>query len=268
MPELPEVETIVRHIRPKIRGKRILELWSNTPRLFRNHVGLDEVRRILKGKIIQGVSRKGKNIVIHLSGGHVLLIHLMMSGRLLLESRRPQDQYIRFWIRLSNSRFLCLHDTRKFGWIRLLRSGDHGRLNLGMDALTISPDGFRKIIQARLARIKALLLDQSLISGVGNIYSDEALWHAGIHPLRKADSLSESEIAKLLRAIRRVLNLAVKKQGSSMRSYRTPDGNQGGYYAIRKVYHRAGEHCSRDGAIIKRLVVGQRSAHFCPKHQH
>ena len=115
--------------------------------------------------------------------------------------------------------------------------------------------------------VKNGLMSQKVFAGIGNIYSDEILWHAGVRPQRRADTLDRREVKKLYDATRRVLALAIQKGGTSARDYRKPDGSEGGYYKIRKAYQRTGEKCARDGAIISRIMVGQRSAHFCPKHQ-
>ncbi len=283
MPELPEVETIVRHLRPQIRGKRILDVWSNTPQLGRGPSAGQVLRlfsgvkfmksdfiNFTRGREIADVRRAGKNIILMLSGGRELWVHLMMTGKLLWNPANIREKYIRFWMRLSGGNFLALHDIRKFGRIRLIPRGKLMKsdfINLGPDALFLSFAKFREIVKKRKGAIKPLLLNQSVISGVGNIYSDEILWYAGVRPTRKADTLSEKELRALYAAMKKVLRLAIKKEGTSSRDYRKPDGSEGGYYRIRKAYQRAGEKCLRDGAVIKRVVIGQRSAHYCPKHQ-
>lgn len=274
MPELPEVETIVRYLRPKIRGKRILGIWSNTPRLFRQNVQLPVLNKLLLGRKIMDAVRLGKNLIFMLEGNYDLYLHLMMTGKLLWNPRNVRGPHIRFRMRLSGGGILVLHDIRKFGWIRLIRRSPTSRgksgfekLNLGPDALSLSFQKFRDVFKKRKGAIKPLLLNQSVISGIGNIYSDEILWYAGIYPKRKADSLGYREVKKLYSALRHILGLAIRKGGASARDYRKPDGSKGGYYEIRKAYQRTGERCSLEGAVIKRIKIGQRSAHFCPHHQ-
>lgn len=281
MPELPEVETIVRYLRPKIRGKRILRLWSDTPRLFRQGKNLNEISRILKGRMILNTGRVGKNIVLILNGDYNLYIHLMMTGKLLWNYPKLKERHIRFFIelsgppqmgedrstKLSGKNTLALHDIRKFGWIRLIKKGDFPGSNTNKDALSISFEDFRNALHPRKVNIKNALLNQKIVAGIGNIYSDEILWYAGIKPIRPANTLNKAEIKKIYSAMKKVLKTAIQKSGTSMRDYRKPDGKEGGYYQIRKVYQREGEKCSRDEAIIKRIKIGGRSAHYCPKHQ-
>jgi len=264
MPELPEVETIVRYLGPRISGKRILKVATDTPRLFRDYKNPAEVIRKIEGATIQDVSRRGKNIVFHLSGGKYLLMHLMMSGRLRLNPR-DESPYDHLTLFLSGKNKLVFNDARKFGRCRLMRSlgGIAGR-----EPFAISFADFKQALFNRKGAIKPLLLNQNILAGIGNIYSDEMLWHAGIHPLRKASRLKAREMRLLWSAMRRVLRAGIEKGGSSMRSFQSPNGDEGRYYNIRKAYRRTGEKCPRDGAIIQRIVIGQRSTHFCPKHQH
>lgn len=276
MPELPEVETIVRHLRPKITGRKILDMSSNTPRIFRDHKSFSEVKKQVIGKKIESVERLGKNILFNLSGGVCLAIHLMMTGKLLVDPVE-KSRHDRFLIKFAGGTNLVFNDIRKFGRCRIFR-GRGGRtstikrsdlveLNVGHDALAIKFKEFKSLISSKKKIIKNFLLDQRAISGIGNIYADEILWAAGIHPLRKTDSLSGKDLKNLFSAIKKVLTLAIKKGGTSSRDYRKPDGSEGGYYQIRKAYQRTGEGCARDGTKIQRIVAGGRATHFCPKHQ-
>lgn len=272
MPELPEVETIVRYLRPKISGRKILDMDSDTPRLFRDHRSrtstelksdFKKVREQVLGRKIGSLERIGKNIILKLSGGKYLVLHLMMTGKLLLNpaGRRAHD---RLQIRLSGKMKLVFNDIRKFGRCRVLSSSQ----NLGgPDALSLNLETFKFLFRGRTASIKSILLNQKLINGIGNIYSDEILWQAGIHPARPGESLTKKEIKKIFNATKSILNLAIKKEGATLRDYKKPDGTAGGYYQIRKVYQRTGEKCARDGAIIRRIKIAGRSTHFCPKHQ-
>lgn len=263
MPELPEVETIVRYLRPRIRGKRIIKVATDTPRLFRDYKNPRDVVRKIEGMAIRDVSRRGKNIVFHLSNGKYFLMHLMMSGRLWLNppSENPHDRLILF---LSGRNKIVFNDARKFGRCRLMNSLEG---LAGKEPLEISATEFKDAILERNGAIKPLLLNQNIFAGIGNIYADEMLWYAGIHPLRKAADLRDGQARSLWNAMRRVLVKGIEKGGSSMRHFQSPNGDQGGYYDIRKVYRRTGEKCPCDGAVIKRIVVGQRSTHFCPLHQ-
>lgn len=263
MPELPEVETIVRYLRPRVVGKKILEMHSDTPRLFRDHKNSGEVKRAVIGKNVIQLTRVGKNIVFRLSSGNCFLIHLMMTGKLLWnpEGERRHDRMI---LRLSGGNKLILNDIRKFGRCRVV---DFTESLAGADPRKLKFRKFKNLITGRRGAIKNLLLSQKILAGIGNIYSDEILWYAGIDPRRKAASLKDSELKKIYSATRRVLYRAIGAGGTSARDYLKPDGSRGGYYEIRKVYQREGEKCSRDGTAIHRIRVGQRSAHFCPKHQ-
>lgn len=220
-------------------------------------------KKSVKGRTIQDVMRYGKNIALNLSGGSHLLIHLMMTGRILLnpKEKKPHD---RMDMRLSGGIRLVFNDTRKFGRVRLVKNPQN---IVGPDPLRIQFDEFNELMSSRSGALKSVLLNQQVLSGIGNIYADETMWYAGIHPLRQVSDLNATELQKLHRACRRVLKTAIKKEGTTFRDYRKPDDSEGGYFAIRKVYQRTGEKCWRDGAIIKRIVVGQRATHYCPKHQ-
>lgn len=263
MPELPEVETIVRQLRPKIRGKRILDLESDTPRLFRDHKNQNEVKKAIIGKKIKELRRIGKNIVFILDRGAPLVLHLMMSGRILLNSRQSEP-HVRMTIFLSGNTRLAFQDVRKFGRLRLVASPES---LVGRDPLKINFSEFKELLRSRPSAIKNFLLDQKYLSGIGNIYSDEILWEARIHPLRKTNSLKNQELMGLYRALRKLLGLAIKKEGTSMRDYKKPDGTPGGYWQIRKAYGRAGEQCKRCGTTIKRVKIGSRSTYYCPRCQ-
>lgn len=263
MPELPEVETIVRQLQTKICGKRILHLETSTPRLLRDHKNPQEVKRAVSGRRIKEIKRIGKNIVFMLDRGDPLVLHLMMSGRILLNPPRTEP-HIRMTLRLSGNNQLALQDIRKFGRLRLVSNPES---LVGKDPLRTPLREFKELLRSRGSVIKIFLLDQKFLAGIGNIYADEILWEARIHPLRKTGSLNNEELARLYQACRKVLRLAIKKEGTSMRDYRKPDGSSGGYWRIRKVYKRKGERCRRCGAIIKQIRIGSRSAHFCPKCQ-
>ncbi|MDP3764756.1 MAG: DNA-formamidopyrimidine glycosylase family protein, partial [bacterium] len=202
-------------------------------------------------------------IVLKLSSGEYFLFHLMMTGKLLLNPKN-ESKHDRLILYLSGNTKLVFNDIRKFGKCRIT---DSLKNLAGQDALQISFPDFKKLITVKNRNIKIFLLDQKHIAGIGNIYADEILWEASIHPLQKTNTLKHFEILKLFKSIKRILRLAIKKGGTSSRDYRKPDNTEGQYYKIRKVYQRTGESCAKCGGIIQRIVVGGRSTHFCPKHQ-
>lgn len=263
MPELPEIETITRYLKPRIFKRRILSLDMRGKRVLRHHPNLPALNRRVLGQRITEVNRSGKYAVLVLANGERLLFHLMMTGQLLLNPKdtSPHDRLV---LGLSGGARLVFRDIRQFGFCRLAASSEEVS---GYDPLKITFKKFKDVTSAQRKRIKEFFLDQKFISGIGNIYADEILWHAGIGPLRSAGELTDEEIKNLYRAMRRVLQLAIYKEGASMRNYLKPDGSGGGYYEIRKAYKRAGKSCPRDGGIIQRMVIGGRSAHFCPVHQ-
>lgn len=263
MPELPEVETIVRYLRPRLKGKRILGFEAKASRLFRGHKNPAEVRRLVLGRKIIDLERVGKNIIFKLENGGYLLLHLMMTGQLLWNpaGERKHDRLV---LKLSGNNKLVFNDVRRFGKCQFVSPE---KLLLGRNALTIKLEEFKNLLAGKKGRIKGLLMDQKILAGIGNIYADEILWYAGVRPTRTALSLSAPELERLCGSIKKVLQLAIKKGGTSSRDYLKPDGSRGGYYQVRKAYQREGEKCARDGAIIKRIKIGGRSSHFCPKHQ-
>lgn len=265
MPELPEVETIVRYLKPKIRGRRILGVWSDAARLFRGGPGFAFLKKKISGKVIEDVTRAGKNIIFRLSGGWELAIHLMMTGKLLLNPPDRKEKHIHFGMKLGAKQYLALHDIRKFGRIQLRKQKIF--INPSSDALWLDFPNFKNIFKNRKGIIKSLFLNQNIICGIGNIYADEIFWYAGIKPSRKVNTLSEKELRALYNAMKKVLRTAIKKGGTSFRDYRKPDGSEGGYYKIRKAYQRTGKRCSRCGGIIKRVLISQRATHYCPRHQ-
>lgn len=261
MPELPEVQTIVNFLHPKVLGRKILDLQILSKRITKGFNN-SEIPKIVGQKIV-GIDRVGKWIVLKLSSRKCFLFHLMMTGKLLLNPSHV-GKHDRIILKLSGGDVLVFNDIRQFGKCRLVDSVEN---LVGPDALKISLPDFKKILESKNKPIKNFLLDQKNISGLGNIYTDEVLWEAGIHPLRKTNSFKSSEIFRLLNSIKKVLKLAIKKGGTSSRDYRKPDDTEGEYYNIRRAYQRTGEKCSRCRGVIKRIVVGGRSTHYCPKHQ-
>jgi formamidopyrimidine-DNA glycosylase len=271
MPELPEVETVVGELRPHLVGRRILGadvLWHRTiampdPVTFAAR---------LHGTQITGLGRRGKYLLFTLDSGDVLIIHLRMTGRLEIvpgDSPVRTGPHVRARFDLSGGESLVFTDARKFGRIWLAREPEEVLGSLGPEPLDWQFDAARLAGQIRRRRvaIKALLLDQSVVAGIGNIYADEALFLAGIHPLRPGCSLTDGEIDRLRDAIRQVLQEAISQQGTTLRDYRPPYGLEGAYQHQLRVYQQTGRPCPRCGTTIERIRVTQRSTHFCPHCQ-
>ncbi|MEA2520100.1 MAG: formamidopyrimidine-DNA glycosylase, partial [Chloroflexota bacterium] len=265
MPELPEVETVARDLRPLITGATIVDattLWARTLR------GIDPEAFAagVAGRRIEGVSRRGKQVVVTLSDGAFLTIHLKMTGQIFVVPQGGrEDPYVRLVFELEDGREIRFRDIRKFGKIGLYLPDDADPFATTgpeplADAFTVA--AFRRRIRGRKGRLKSLLLDQSFIAGVGNIYADEALWAARLHPLRTARTLRPADERRLWLEIRRILAEAVIRRGSSIDDYTAPEGD-GDMQDHLKVYQRTGERCARCGRPIRRIVVGGRATHFC-----
>lgn len=287
MPELPEVQTTVNYLKKSVLNRKILNIWTDTPKIFKNKGGRNEVLNEIKGRKIIDIFRRGKNIIFDFDGPLSMLVHQKMSGHLLVgrwekENGKwqpvspktlndPMNRFVRAVFYLSGNLEMALSDLRKFAKIVIFKDKKIDEVEeikkLGPDPLKTSFKEFLKILKKKKGKIKPTLLDQSVFSGIGNIYGDEILWHSWVHPLRRVENLSDEEIKKIYQSSKKVLNLALKKGGTSFDDYRKPDGTKGLYHLVRKVYQREGEKCSRDGAIIKRIKINGRSSHFCPKHQ-
>jgi formamidopyrimidine-DNA glycosylase len=276
MPELPEVETVARDLRPRIVGATIVDARSSWARTLRTHDPLAFAAGVV-GRTVTAVGRRGKMVVVELSGGAALTIHLKMTGQLfVVPSSAPVDPYVRLVLELADGRELRFRDIRKFGRIGLYgRDPQTGELRTELDGVPtfggLGPEpldaefrlaDFRRNFRRRKARLKSLLLDQSFLAGVGNIYADEALWSARLHPLRTANSLRPPDERRLYLAIRAILAEAIERRGSSVDDYTAPDGD-GDMQERLAVYQRTGEPCLRCGRPIRRIVVGGRATHFC-----
>ncbi|MEB3195905.1 MAG: bifunctional DNA-formamidopyrimidine glycosylase/DNA-(apurinic or apyrimidinic site) lyase [Candidatus Sericytochromatia bacterium] len=272
MPELPEVETAARDLAAHVGGARIAALQHlDWPRLIAP-LDPEGFGAAIKGQVIQRVSRRAKWLLLELSGGLTLAVHLRMSGSLFVP--RPEervDAHTRLVLALSDGRTLHFRDVRKFGRMRLLDAAGLAALDAAhgpeplADAFT--PACLKGILRGRTTRIKPLLLDQSLIAGIGNIYADEALWHSQLHPERPADSLRANEVQRLHEAIRFVLDKAIRLRGSTLRDYRTGTGESGENQDHFLVYGRTGAPCGRCHTALIRCVVAQRGTHLCPHCQ-
>ena len=242
MPELPEVETIRLQLSGKIVGKK------------------------LNGKKISGLRRRGKLLIIDFSDGSSLIIHLKLTGQLIFNGK--PSCFTRKVFNFDDDSRLIFNDVRKFGWWREYKNTKTIEKNFGPEALTISLAKFGNLLgRHKNAKIKPLLMDQKFIAGIGNIYSDEILFAAKVQPLRLVRTLTGEEIEKIHRNIKKILEKAIKRRGSSVENYLDACGNKGSYVPYLKVYQREGKRCRRCGATIKRIKMGGRSAHFCPACQ-
>jgi len=262
MPELPEVETVVRSIAPLV-GRRIVAAEFRSLRILRGGHP-DAMAASLAGRRIAGVERYGKFIVVPLEGGGYLLIHLGMTGRLLLGG--PIGKHTHAILTLDEG-VLLFDDSRQFGCFQLSEEFPARVAQLGPEPLEISLEDFSAALKRHKTRVKSLLLNQRFLRGVGNIYADEALFRAGIHPLAIAGRLRPERARKLYQALREVLREAIDAGGSSISDYVDAQGRKGFFQFSHRVYQRTGEACVKCGTAIRRVVVVQRSSHFCPKCQ-
>lgn len=274
MPELPEVETVVRDLREAgVAGLAVSDVRVYWPKSV---AGLKPAafRAKLAGARIEHVGRRGKYIVVELSGGGALLIHLRMTGQLRLAApAEPRDPHEHIVLELSDGRQVRFRDTRKFGRWQLVDDPAELSGRLGPEPLdeSLTGSGFAARLRGRRRALKPLLLDQTFLAGLGNIYVDEALWRAGLHPLRRSDSLSGRDAGRLLRAIRSVLTAAVERRGTSLGegkpNFAGLGGRRGRNQALLGVFRRAGLPCPVCGAAVERFVVAQRGTHVCPRCQ-
>lgn len=269
MPELPEVETIKRSLAPRLLGRRILEISVRLPRMVEG-VDPEELRRRLSGQVIGGLDRRGKHLLLELAAGDRLAFHLRMTGRLLLRpAGHPEEPHTHLVFLLSEGWELRYADLRKFGRLHYLPAGDPlpaPLADLGPEPLEdgFTPAVLEGILAGRRGPIKAVLLDQRSVAGIGNIYADEILHRARLHPARPAGSLSSAEIARLHAAIRAVLEEAILSRGTTSRDYVDGEGRPGEYQERLLVYGRAGGACPSCGAEIRRMVLAGRGTHYCP----
>jgi formamidopyrimidine-DNA glycosylase len=272
MPELPEVETVRASLEPKLVGRRFETVEILDSRLTRP-VDPAEVAAELVGEVVAAVGRRGKYLIVRFESGLVLLIHLRMTGS-LVHSRNGAgpESHLRAVVSLDDGSDVRYHDVRRFGTWLVLRGDEldaYLATRLGLEPLerAFSARDLGKRFAGRRAPVKAALLDQRVLAGVGNIYADEALWRAHIDPRRPAGALDEREIRALHRSIRRALEAGIARQGATLRDYRTPDGAAGGMQHEFKVYGRGGEPCSRCRAPIEKTRIAGRGTWFCPACQ-
>lgn len=261
MPELPEVETVVRSVAPHVTGHSILRASFHSR--FVTQGGFEEAARAVTGAHIRSMERLGKHILVRLDRG-LLHIHLGMTGKLLWNS--SVTPYTRAWFELDNG-VLVYDDVRQFGRVNFHVAVPKTVASLGPDALTVSFDEFHKLLRARTGCVKALLLNQQFLCGIGNIYADEVLFASRIHPKAHATRLSRGRALRLYEAIQNTLRLAIEHRGSSISDYVDGSGARGGFQLLHNVYGRTGQPCPRCGSVIRRLVIAQRGTHFCPHCQ-
>jgi formamidopyrimidine-DNA glycosylase len=273
MPELPEVETVVRGLEAVLPGLRILSVRLGKTDFIDDPPALEQ---FIPGSRILGVWRHGKFLAVELEAEKQsesqfsLLIHLGMTGQLTV--RRPEEPiapHTHVFFALDDGRELRYTDVRRFGRMVLVPRFERERVlgQLGLDPLETTQADFCAQLEGRRARIKALLLDQHVFRGMGNIYTDESLWRARIHPARHAASLKHDELARLYRAVHSVLNEAIRLRGSSVSDYVDSNGSPGEYQRRHRVYQREGKGCVRCGAKIRRVIVAGRISYFCPRCQ-
>ena len=288
MPELPEVQTTVNGLNRYVRGLVIKDVWTDYYSEF--HVGKPNIkdkkffrkfRVAVIGKKILSASRRGKNVLIHLSGEQTILVHMKLTGSLLYGtykkiSNENKNKFIHVIFNLSNGKDLALSDLRKFAKVTLV---DTDKLEKSPDLKNLGPEPLapdftwekfkERLFKKPNGKIKRVLMDQTIIAGIGNIYSDEILWHISVHPLQKVEKIPPAKIKKMYGAMRKILRYSIKIGGDSESDYRNILGQRGRFKNKTRAYGREGEHCSKPNCrgIIKRIKIASRSAHFCPVHQ-
>jgi formamidopyrimidine-DNA glycosylase len=270
MPELPEVETVVRGLRAPLVGRRIDAVWYDLAKVIATPTPENFIARI-QGQTVQAINRRAKYIVCELDHD-IFAVHLKMTGRLYVvdaATSLDDDRWLRLRLDLDNGQQLRFSDARRFGKVYLSESISNIAPDLGPEPLTdeFTLDVFRQRLNGRSKVIKALLLDQSFVAGVGNIYADEALHRAKIHPLRSADSLTDAETARLYATVRAALNDGIDYEGASINWYRKPNGEAGESQEHFFAYGRDGQPCLDCGTTMVKIRVGQRGTHYCPNCQ-
>jgi formamidopyrimidine-DNA glycosylase len=269
VPELPEVETVRRAIAPALEGRTLAHVEINDVRLTRPEDPL-VVAAELTGELVEQVDRRGKYLIVRFASGRALLIHLRMTGSLLREPSAAT--HVRAVLTLDDGSEVGYRDVRRFGTWLLLEPGElepYLGARVGQEPLVaaFTAKGLGQRLEGRRAPLKAALLDQRTLAGLGNIYVDEALWYAKLHPVRVAGSLDRDELRRLHRAIRKALELGIARQGSTLTDYRLPDGSAGSMQKEFKAYGRLDEPCDRCGTPIVKIRVGGRGTWFCPRCQ-
>jgi len=290
MPELPEVETIVRDLKKEVLDRKIEDVWSDTQKIIKKPENFNLFKKEIIGKEIKDIKRRAKNILFILSDEKTLLLHQKLTGHLLLGNWKfldgawipeekesllndPMNRFIRVIFYLDDGRMLALSDLRKFAKIELWSNSEFdksGKMEeFGPEPLEkeFTFEKFKEVLEGKKGRIKQVLMNQKIIAGVGNIYSDEALWKAEIHPLTRIPDLNDNELKRIYNSLIDVLKTGLRLKGDSISDYRRPSGEKGKFDPLREAYRREGKECSRCGSLIDRLKIGGRSSYFCPKCQ-
>lgn len=283
MPELPEVHTTVEGLKKVVVGKTIKSVWSDfhmgarygDRQNIKNKKYFERFKKAVVGAKIKNLGRLGKNILIHLSNGCTVVVHMKMTGNLMY-GQYPGNKYIHLRMNLSDGEDLVLSDIRKFASVDFCQTDEthlHERVGkLGPDPLDpkFNAQKLFEIMQSRKSwPIKSALLDQTRLAGIGNIYSDEILWMSGVHPLSRTDQIPEKKFAEIFKNMKKILKFSIEKGGDSKTDYRNAFGGKGSFQNFHKAYAQKGKKCPKAGCsgIIERRVIRGRSAHFCPKHQ-
>lgn len=272
MPELPEVETIKRQLNQNIRGKKIKKVEVRLPKIINCPASVFE--KNIAGKSIKSIERKAKLLLINFSGNYTLVIHLKLTGQLILTSKTAEPNKYTHVIFYLDSQKIFFNDLRQFGYIKLVKTDEVDNLifkeKIGPEPLEkdFTLKTFKNLLKKKKkSKIKPLLMDQSFIAGIGNVYSAEILFLSGVHPERKAGSLTKEDIKKIYGNIKKVLLEAIKHKGTSVDTYLDAYGKKGKYTLKLKVYNKAGKLCVKCGTKIRVIKQGGRSAYFCPKCQ-
>jgi len=272
MPELPEVETIKRDLEDKVRGKRVKKVMIKNEKCVREPLPGEFIKRV-EGRVFKEIQRRGKFLLIRLDSLDTLVIHLKLTGRLIYSKQGEMIDYARLMFIFDDRSQLVFADIRGFGSIWLIPDQEFHRIpslnNLGLEPLEddFTMEKFGNILRKKRGKIKPLLMDQSLIAGIGNVYSQEALFLAGINPERSPSGLLDEEIRSLYNNLKQILQEAIRHRGSSVDTYVDLEGEKGSYEEHLNVYGRKGQSCPRCGATIKRINLAGRGTYFCPKCQ-
>ncbi|MBQ2088275.1 MAG: bifunctional DNA-formamidopyrimidine glycosylase/DNA-(apurinic or apyrimidinic site) lyase [Selenomonas sp.] len=273
MPEMPEVEIIRRYLDKMVQGQQIMSVDIVLPRMIK-WPEPEKFRSLVTGQRIESMARRGKYLLMELTGGREVVFHLRMTGRLVYEPEGVNhDSHARVIFKLGNGASLVYGDTRTLGTIHGLQAGERWRLKglseMGPEPLSddFTAEYLQGVAQKRKGAIKSFLLNQKYISGIGNIYADEALFLAGIHPQRPANMLTETECRKLADAVNEVIAAGIADGGTTFRDYQNGAGGKGGHQEHLYAYGRTGQPCRKCGTPMERITVGGRGTHFCPQCQ-
>ncbi len=291
MPELPEVETIVRGLRKKILNLKIKDVWSDSKKLIKKPEDFEKFKKEIRGKKIEGVERRGKNILINLSDNKVILIHQKITGHLLYGEWEQRDnewvalnskalakdkwnKYLHLIILFESGKQLALSDLRKFAKVELwekdkLKESESFQ-SLGPEPLKeeFTFEKFKEALNTRRSgKIKEILMDQKVLVGIGNIYASEILWRSKVDPFKDLNDLSEDELKKIYNNMRKILKKAIRFKGTSTSDFRTSEGVKGSFQDFLKVYSKEGEKCPNCDGEIKRKKISGRSTFYCPRCQ-